>query len=166
MNFKYVVLTGLIVLFSSAFLFARSPKNCIQTTLSQGQTSFKMTTLAYDAQRASFKQYPAYLAGKYDYQTKKCLTSKIGRGMMIGGGGLFVGGLLWVLASPKHPKGGFDVDLGPDEAWMTMGSGLGCVALGGVLATIGGIYNVVHKSNRYSIISTRKNEIGISYTFR
>ena len=91
----------------------------------------------------------------YNNYEKKCLTSKIGRGMMIGGGGLFLVGAVIVSSGDKDSLGG----------GLCIFVGLLGLIWGGILAIIGGIYNASGKS-RYSLVSPKPNEVGISYTFK
>lgn len=91
----------------------------------------------------------------YNENDKKCLTSKIGRGLMIGGGGLFLVGAVIVSSGDKDSLGG----------GLCIFVGLLGLIWGGILAIIGGIYNASGKS-RYSLVSPKPNEVGISYTFK
>ena len=77
---------------------------------------------------------------------KKCLTSKIGRGMMIGGGGLFLVGAVIVSSGDKDSLGG----------GMCIFVGLLGLIWGGILAIIGGIYNN-SRNSRYSFVSPKSN---------
>ncbi len=86
---------------------------------------------------------------------EKCLTSKIGRGLMIGGGGLFLVGAVIALSGDKDSLGG----------GMCIFVGLLGLIWGGILAIIGGIYNN-SRNSRYSFVSPKSNAVGISYTFK
>ena len=91
----------------------------------------------------------------YNNYEKKCLTSKIGRGMMIGGGGLFLVGAVIVSSGDKDSLGG----------GICIFVGLLGLIWGGILAIIGGIYNA-SGNGKYSLVSPKPNEVGISYTLR
>ena len=88
-----------------------------------------------------------------NYRRKKCLVSKIGTGMVIGGGGLILIGLYYGAATQN-----VDVALG------FYFSGIGAVVAGGVLALAGGIYNHSHKG-RLTFIAPKPNEAGLAFRF-
>lgn len=93
-----------------------------------------------------------------NHYKKKCLTSKIGKGLLIGGGSILViGGICFLTISVA--SGGFFYGS------IVVIIGLALVAIGGSLAIIGGIYNASSKG-RYGLVSPKPNEVGISYTFK
>ncbi len=92
------------------------------------------------------------------------LTSEIGLIMMAVGGGIFTVGSLVSLAMYKGDSQSFF----PDSTIVLILSwilGLGLVALGGLLALIGS-GNKDSTTYRYSLVSPKPNEVGISYTFK
>ncbi len=93
---------------------------------------------------------------------KKCLTSKIGKGLLIGGGSILViGGICFLNISDVSARSFYAFIVAIISGYI--GSAL--VAIGGSLAIIGGIYNASSKG-RYGLVSPKPNEVGISYTFK
>ncbi len=115
----------------------------------------------YEAQKATLRQYTPARASAYSPIRHKCMVSKIGRGMMIGGGGMLICGIVWGSATPK--RGGYAFV--PDGAWALLFFGFLAIVLGGFTAIVGGIYNATRKTKRVGFVAPKNNEMGIAYNF-
>jgi hypothetical protein len=83
---------------------------------------------------------------------------------MLGGAGIIVVGTLIAFTKSNEVTGPFDIS---DRGEWLLGSwllGIVVVAIGGILAIGGGIYNLT--KSRYSVVADKKNEVGIAYNFK
>ncbi len=156
MNFRSLVLTILFLGIMVPSAFACFPVKNVK--------SFPVAA-GYEVQKHALSQLfqhstiPAF----YDQYTKphKCLVSKIGRGTMLGGGGLFVAGAIWS-ATEQHDDNSFYI---PDGLILCFFSIL-VVLVGGLLAIGGGIYNTATNTSRYSFITPKINEAGVAFNLK
>ncbi|MCW3124262.1 MAG: hypothetical protein JWQ38_3754 [Flavipsychrobacter sp.] len=113
----------------------------------------------YESEKAALFPYTQ----KYKFSNpQKCLVSKIGRGTMIAGGGVFVIGSLIGFTKTDEDS---DWGLSTRATWIGLSFLLGAfiVVIGCLLAIGGGIYNMTN--SRYSLVTDKKNETGIAYNF-
>ncbi len=115
----------------------------------------------YETQKTNLQQYVPMCARSYGTERHKCMVSKVGRGMMVGGGTMLAGGILWGSVTPK--RGGNTYV--PDGAWTLLFFGFLAIVLGDFTAIVGGIYNATVKTNRYSWIAPKYNQLGVAYNF-
>ena len=127
----------------------------IVIAMPQSQAAFhiKVTpavAATYEAQKSGLRKYALRWPAPEAVRADKCLVSKIGRGVIIGGGGLFVGGIIY----------------GKQDAIIPIGIGLELIVVGVVLVIVGGIINAARKANKLSFVAPKNNEVGIAYSFR
>ena len=145
MKSKYFVICTLFLFMLLPQSYAACPIKP-DNTITAGYEEQKRTMLPLLQQREYYS---------YDLYRRKCLVSKIGRGTMIAGSGLVVGGIVYAFTVQ-----GWD---GLDGLAVSI-IGLLVVFIGGMLAIGGGIYNH-SKQSKVSITSPKNNEVGIAYKF-
>ena len=97
----------------------------------------------------------------YNSHRKTSITSEIGKAIIILGEVVFIGGFGTAIYSKanNNDMGAYVVFIG------TLMIGSAITGLGNLLVHIGNYFGVSGKS-RYSLVSPKPNEVGISYTFK
>ncbi len=157
MWFKALFIALILLIIIGGKVHAALPISYLITS-SAATTSTETTLENYELMKMNLSRSSGFIGftnRRFQNQyIRKCLTSKIGRGMMIGGGGLFLVGAVIISSGDKDSLGG----------GICIFVGLLGLIWGGILAIIGGIYNA--SGSRFSPIAPKPNEVGISYTFK
>ena len=95
---------------------------------------------------------------------KHCNATRVGEGVMLGGGGLAAGAGITYLVLAAANSGDRDARINSGMVCLAIGSiGMNFALDGAVVFLVGKLYERHHKS-RFSVIST-PNRVGLSYNF-